>query len=329
MITRTAIPAGPLGGRVLNCIEAATLAPSVHNSQPWRFTVHGGDRIDVWVDCDGTPSVIDPDGREAYIGVGAAIFNLRVAILAAGRTPLTRLLPEPHEPRLAARITVGPPHTVDMTVRALASAIAKRRTNRRPFRNIEVREEVLEQLQIAARTEGARLAIADSTGRLALLGLIRTANEWQHGDPAYLAELAAWVGGSERNVGVPNNSIGPVDPHEAVPLRDFGAADPGMPRRTSQFEPAPTLAVLYTAGDTVSDWLHAGQALQRVLLTATVRGVANTPITAPTELPNLRELLGDPEIPRAAQVILRLGYGDPVPPTPRRPLAEVVSMTDE
>jgi hypothetical protein len=97
-----------------------------------------------------------------------------------------------------------------------------------------------------------------------------------------------------------------------------------MPRRTARFEPAPTVGVLYTATDTPIDWLRAGQALERVLLTATVRGLSNTPSTAPTELPALRSLLADTGDGRAAQVVLRLGYGDLCAQTPRRPIREVV-----
>ena len=67
--------------------------------------------------------------------------------------------------------------------------------------------------------------------------------------------------------------------------------------------------------------------MERVLLTATVRGVANTPMTAPTELPELRALLNESDDRRVAQVILRLGYGDPCAPTPRRSLADVLETT--
>ncbi len=309
---------------MMACLDAATLAPSVHNSQPWRFKADHN-RIDVLVDVDRRLLAIDPSGREAMISVGAAVLNLRVAILNAGRTPITTLLPDPGEPRLAATVTIGPERRPDATVRALASAIDKRRTNRRPFRDIEVREEVLDQMRAAARVEGAFLAIADDIGRQSILALIRTANEWQVEDPAYIAELHDWTAlPAETGEGIPHRSFGPLDDASVLPMRDFGLGRPELPRRVARFETAPTMAVLYSAGDTPMDWLRTGQAMERVLLTATVRGVSNTPMTAPTELPELRQLLTARDDLRAAQVILRLGYGDPCPPTPRRPLEDVV-----
>ena len=266
----------PAGTTWAACLQSAIAAPSLHNSQPWRFRL-GAHHVDVFIDPSRRLAAIDPMGREAMIGVGAAVLNLRVAILAAGRIPLTQLLPSPDEPELAARITLGASHQPDATVLALQSAIGKRRTNRHPFRNIEVREEVLDQLTAAARVEAATLTVADPAGRDVMLDVIRSAQDTQPRD--------AW------------------------------------------FEAAPTMVMLSTEADTAVHWLRAGQAMERVLLAATVRGVANTPMTAPTEVPELRRLLSESADRRVAQVILRLGYGDPCAPTPRRPLADVLEST--
>jgi nitroreductase len=319
---------GSHGSRLTACLEAAALAPSVHNSQPWRFQVSPG-QIDVVLDPDRVLRAIDPRGREAWISVGAALLNLRVAVLAAGRVPMSRLLPDPRRPELAATVTIGAPYRPDPTVHALAGAIPRRRTNRRPFRDIEVRDEVLDQLITAARSEGATLAITDPVGREAVLSLAVTANHWQRTDAAYVEELRTWTAVPPGSTsGIPARSLGPVDARGSLPLRDFGVAHPEATRRVARFEDAPTVAILYTTGDEPQDWLRAGQAMQRALLTATVRGVANTPITAPTEQPELRALLGDDDMGHVAQLILRLGYGEPVPPTPRRPIAELVDVVE-
>ena len=316
------------GYYLTSCLRAAIAAPSVHNSQPWRFRLHP-DRIDVFWDADRALRAIDPHGREGLISVGAAVLNLRVAILAAGRIPHLRLLPDANTQTLAATIMLGRPHRPDMTVKALASAIAYRRTNRRPFRDIGVREEIISQLVMAAQVEGASLtALTDPVERQAFLELIRVANEWQGEDPRYRDELAGWTATEPaRGDGIPVASFGPSDRSGSGPMRDFGLDHPDAPRRNARFESAPTVVMLCTSGDTPADWLRAGQAMERVLLTATVRGVANTPMTSPTEIPELRSLLCDPS--RAVpQVLLRLGYGNPCPATPRRPLADVVEMAD-
>ena len=317
----------PIGSMLAGSVEAAIAAPSVHNSQPWRFRLRPN-HIDILLDPERRLSVIDPAGREAYISVGAALLNLRIAILAAGRVPLTLLLPNLDEPDHLASVTLGGPHRPDASIRALASAITKRHTNRRPFRDIEVREEVIDQLTAAARVEGATLVAADPPGRSALLSLVRTAHDRQQADPRYLAELARWTAAEAgRRDGVPAGSFGPTDDRSVLPIRDFGLGQAKAPRRHARFENAPTMVVIYTAGDTPLQWLRAGQAMERVLLTATVRGVSSTPMTAPTEMPELRELLSTPADPRVAQIILRLGYGDPCQATPRRRLTDVITTT--
>lgn len=317
----------PLGARWVTCLQSAIAAPSVHNSQPWRFRL-GSDHVDVFVDGARRLSAIDPTGREAMISVGAAVLNLRVAILAAGRVPLTQLLPSPDEPELAARITLGAAHQPDATVLALASAIGTRRTNRRPFRDIEVRAEVLDQLTTAARMEAVTLSVADPVGREVIFDVVRSAQDAQANDPRYVEELRNWTALDPMfGEGVPAQSFGPTHEWADVPVRDFGLAHPDARRRHAWFEAAPTVVMLSTAADTPVQWLRAGQAMQRVLLTATVRGVANTPMTAPTELPELRALLSESGDRRIAQVILRLGYGDPCAATPRRPLADVLEST--
>ena len=91
------------------------------------------------------------------------------------------------------------------------------------------------------------------------------------------------------------------------------------------FEPEPTLILLYTTGDTPTDWLQAGAAMQRVLLTATQRGLAATPLSQLLEVPKLRVLLADIVNHQVIQTVLRIGYPTtPAPPTPRRPLSDVV-----
>ena len=108
---------------------------------------------------------------------------------------------------------------------------------------------------------------------------------------------------------------GTAGPHFAQPqLRAGGELN----------EPYPAIAVLTTDGDSPDHWSTAGEALQRVLLGATVRGLASTPFSQPLEIPALRELVSGSTAGRWAQVILRFGYAQPAALTPRRPLADVL-----
>jgi nitroreductase len=314
---------GALGPAWRRVLSAAIAAPSIHNTQPWRFRVRPGS-VDVFVDRDRQLPVADPSGRELVISVGAAVFNLRVAMLAEGRQPLFEAWPDPADANLAARVAIGGAVTPDETVRALVAAIPGRRTNRRPFADQPLPSHALDDLVTAARVEGAGLAAADDIGRLAVLGLVRRAEDLLREDVAYRHELSHWAHDlPERRDGVPVEAFAPWTAVESVPLREFGQVR--RPATVGEYERRPTIAVLYTSGDTAVQWLRAGQALQRVLLTATVRGIASTLMTQPMEIPRLRKLLAAPVDGRVvAQAALRFGYAEPSPPTPRRRLVDVL-----
>jgi nitroreductase len=115
-----------------NAVRAATRAPSVHNTQPWRFVV-APPLIEVHLDRDRVLEVVDPVAREAIMSCGAALFNLRVALLAAGRGTVVDLLPDSSRHDLLAVVRVGAARPSTPEHDTLAAAIERRATNRRPF----------------------------------------------------------------------------------------------------------------------------------------------------------------------------------------------------
>jgi nitroreductase len=314
---------GVPGSQISAWLEAAIAAPSIHNSQPWLFWPHHG-VIDVFVDRRRQLGATDPDGREMYVSVGAALLNLRIAMLAAGHRPLVRLLPDPAQPDLSATVTIEPAAPVTPQVHVLATAIPRRQTNRRPFGSTPIAEPILDDLAAAARPDGGTLVTTDPATTAAVLSLARAAEHRRRADPRYRRELAEWTSPERgRTDGIPAIAFGPRPQLAALPLRDFDLAHT-TDRRVARFETEPTLAVLYTAGDTTRDWLRAGQALERVLLTATAHGLATTPLTQAIEIPELRAMLNAPQQSGMVQSIVRFGYAGRVRQAPRRPLADVL-----
>ena len=309
---------------ITDVLEAAIAAPSMHNTQPWRFRVlRQAQTIELRADPERALPYGDPSGRAVHIACGAALFNMRLAVAVAGRHPVVQLLPDPDQPLLLARVCLGAPHRVEPQERELHAAITRRHTNRRPFSGRRVPPGVLAELTEAALLEGAILHILDHGETVRVLALAQEAERLQSADPAYRAELAHWAGGVRDTEGIPDSALGPRSPDSPTPVRDFPPGRPA-PRRYEWFEDSPQLTVLSMHSGGRLDWLRAGQALQRVLLTATDRAIAVSPLTQPLETADAW-LVRDPRTgSEQPQMILRIGYGLPVSPAPRRPVAEIL-----
>lgn len=313
--------------QVRRVLAVAGRAPSVHNTQPWQFRL-AGSAIELHADPGRQLPVADPDGVELRLSCGAALFNLRLALAAEGVRPIVERLVDHRHPTLLATVRNGgaKPPTPDEV--ALIGAVPRRRTNRRPFAEEVVSGAHRHELRAAAHREGAVLDIVTDPGQLASLGeLSRRAHRRQLADPEFRAELGMWSGDlGGRGDGVPADAGGPVPgPRNPWVLRDFTDDRRPEPAAYDGFEPDPMIGVLsgHTAG-AIGD-LRAGEALQRVLLTATVHGLAVSPVSHLVELPEIRqavrELLGSARPPQA---VLRVGYGWPVVGSPRRPVDELL-----
>jgi hypothetical protein len=306
-------------------LEAATRAPSVHNSQPWRFVV-GPRRIAVHADPERQLRVADAPGRALLVSCGAAVMNLRVAAEHLGFHPRVRILPAPDDPTHVATLDVDHRHSRGGRLADLHPAIAARRTNRYPFADRRVPQSVLAEVIEAVDLEHAVLRVYDDAAEVdRVVGLIRAAElDATLTLPAAASERADWVGRRREGEGIPADSLGPRPVSIRAPHRDLApGADPE--RERVPFETTPTIAVLSTMHDQRADWVRAGMALERALLVLTRAGVSASFMNQPVELPDVRWLLRSPLTGVGqAQMVLRIGYGPPVPLTPRRPLTEVV-----
>ncbi|MBV1850479.1 Acg family FMN-binding oxidoreductase [Catellatospora tritici] len=305
-------------------VRAAVRAPSVHNTQPWRFRLDA-DTIKVYADPDRLLPIADPSGRALRVSCGAAVFNTRIALAHSGWASETVLRPDLTDPLLLARIRVTAPHTATPGDEELYRAIERRSSNRGPFMDAAVPLDVRARLVAAARVEGCWLdLILGPLAQQLVAELVDTADRLLRATPGYGAELACWVREQASSDGVPRDAGGfRPEPQDLLTRRDFG----GPPRQPGRdYENDPFLAVLGSYGDTPYDDLQAGQGLQRVLLTATSCGLATSLMSQPVDVPAIREQLrlglhrGAPP-----QILLRAGYAVATGTTPRRPLAEVIA----
>ena len=316
-------------GIVRRLLGAAAAAPSIHNTQPWRFRVAGHDLIEVHGAPDRMLWVADPRGRALHLSCGAALFNLRLAIRASGAKPLVWPLPDPAgEPTLLASVQLAEGRPPELAEREMFESIWQRHSSRAPFSARALPPAVRSALDGAARAEFAALRLLSGSDAALVARLAAAADKELAENFDHRVELCRWVG-TEGDDGIPAPALGFRPDREPAPVRDFGYASPTAPRPAGSYEPSPHLAVLATARDEPADWLRAGQALQRVLLTATVHEVAASLLYQPIELHDThRPEDGWWPWAECPQIIIRLGYGPPGPGTPRRPVADILDHAE-
>jgi hypothetical protein len=287
---------------VRSALALATAAPSADNSQPWRWTAdfHG---IHLYADRRRGP-VSDGHGRDMMVSCGVALHHLQVALAASGLTSSVRRMPNPDEPRHLATLDVRPRAASDADL-GLASAILRRRSDRRRFADREVPVSLVGELVARAAAQGGQLRPVTTVGQRAhLVDAIRATPEVDGSDATDVD------GGSA--AGAHRSTEGRID-----------QAANGEPDAT-------VLMMLVTGSDGSLAQLRAGEALSAVLLRATVLGLATCSLTRPLAVGSGRRTIQTALLDGTAvlQLVLRVGWapaGAPLAPTPRRPIDDMIT----
>jgi len=309
----------------VDAVARAVAAPSLHNTQPWRFRYDPTTQtVQVRLDRSRILKTADHSGWGARLALGAATYNLRLAFAVAGQPMALTWLPVNTDPDLQAVLSPAPylPATAEQV--RLYEAIPRRHSNRSPFRPDPVPPHARAEILRAAREELAWVELVAGAAPVAAVAEItRAAQQVLDREPGYLAELRAWVRHDDADDGVPDVAAGlPTGMRDLFPQRPF--VEP-TGREPNGYEADPLVAVLGTSGDLAADHLQAGYALQRVLLTITDLGLSCSLFSQPIEVASAREQLrialgryGTP------QMVLRIGYGEPGARAARRNAADVI-----
>lgn len=317
---------------LLSAIELATKAPSVHNTQPWRWQL--GDRsVHLYADWERQVPATDPDGRDLVVSCGAALHHLRVALRATGWQTAVHRLPNPAYPDHLASIEPHRYTPTDDDV-MVAGTILRRRSDRRPLSSWPVPPGHVDRMVAAAAKAGALLVpVTESVTRTKLVAAIAEANRQQEDDPNYAMEIAEWSGrGHFATDGVLATSSPALGlAHSTMVMRTFpgGTLPPYLGDHDA--EEATVLLALATAGDDTVSRLRAGEAASAALLAATELGLATCPLSQALEVAGTRTMVAAEVIEDAGmpQLLIRVGWAPTtagrLPSSPRRRLAEVVS----
>jgi hypothetical protein len=308
--------------------EAARLAPSIHNTQPWHFEPLA-DGLAVHEDVTRALLSLDPLGRQRTMSCAAAAANAVVALAHAGRRPVVELLPDPDQPHLLVRVRAGSSQAPSPEDVRRFEALTIRRAHRRLHQRRPVSQEDLDLLCEAVAGEGARPVVPDRLTRRRIGVLLRAALRHQLDDLEHLAEVDRWIRhpdeSGEPHDGIPVASLGTTPfPADSIVHDGWDAEELDEIPVEDEIEASTVLAIT-TRSDTRRDWLAAGMALERLWLDAAARDLALTFADQATQWPETRDqaaaALG---VPGDLQLVLRVGHPlVDVPPTPRRPLDDL------
>jgi len=310
-----------------NAVAAAGYAPSIHDTQPWRWRI-GSDTLDLYVHRSRVLPVTDPDTRLATLSCGTALLHARTALAAEGWRVTIARMPDAADQDHLAHLRVYAPAPADPQAARHVRTIPLRQTNRRPVVGPPVGPEDLRAITGAVRAEGAWLHMLRPEEVIELAAAADHAQRTEEGGPEWRTELAYWAGDARpAETDIASPAIPRQAPQITVPGRDVGHA--GELAISVKHDRAARFAILYGQSDEPRDWLRAGEALCAGWLTATERGISVMPLSAPVEVIGTREsmrrilsYLNHPFL------ILRFGTVDPADAdathTPRLPTDQTI-----
>jgi hypothetical protein len=311
-------PTGPqLTEALSGAARAAGAAPSIHNTQPWRWWVGEGG-LDLYLDRERLVPNTDPLARLAILSCGAALHHARTALAASGWHVEVTELPDPANPDHLAHVTVYDRGAAVPEALHRMWAVRVRHTDRRPVSATPVGADAVLAIQVAVEEAGGWLYVVPREEVVEVASATAYAGRAESSDPAWRTEMARWTGGAHRDgTGIPDAVIPDHPTQTTVPGRDFG--HPGTLPAGHGHDRNATYAILYGPQDLPVDWLRAGHALSAAWLTAVDLDVSLLPMSAAVEVPvtrhTLRRLLsglGEPYL------VLRLGIAVPDQTAPAR-----------
>lgn len=317
----------------LDLVAVACRAPSVHNTQPWRWRVRGT-RIELWADRSRQLLAADPSGRSLTISCGAALHHLTVAAAAGGWLADVERMPEPvAAPDLLAVVRLTPGHRSPRALSELR-ALYLRATDRRRFTSWPVPATTLERLAASGSRPGAVVVpLTDVSARFRVELLVARAVEAQEADPRYAEEQGRWIDRSNAD-GIPAGAVPAVAYRPRSRRTRFGhGLYPDAPQEVVESSDGIVCigtGVAWPAADGPLAWLEAGEALSATWLGATMEGLSLVPLSQAIEVDDTRIALQHDVLHGrwAPQLLARIGWQElgrsAVPRTPRRPLAEVL-----
>lgn len=309
-------------------VHYATLAPSSHNTQCWKFRLEDR-RIAILPDLSRRCPVVDPDDHHLYVSLGCAAENLSQAARMQGLSGQISFDPSGNG---AVNIALD---SSEVVVTPLFDAIPNRQCTRNEYDSQPLTAEELKLLETAGTGDGVRVVMLTQPAEMeTVLKYVIQGNTAQFKNPAFLKELISWIRFNDREAIQKGDGLsGRTTGNPSIP-RWLGnllskllfRAQPENEKNTRYIRSSAGIAVFVSDVDDKAHWVEAGRCYERFALQATALGIRNAFVNQPVEEASLR-----PNFARALglksgrpDLVVRFGRGAEMPKSLRRPLEAAI-----
>ncbi len=310
-------------------VRQATLAPSSHNTQCWRFQI-AGKSISIAPDLTRRCPAVDPEDHHLFVSLGCAAENLVHAALAIGLHAAPRF-----DPGGDGVITVDLEPT-QKRITQLSEAIFERQCTRGDYDGQPISPDELRLLEQAGTGEGVSVRLLFTRPAMeSVLEVVVAANTAQMNDAAFVEELKAWIRfGSDEALRTGDGLFAGATGNPTMP-RWLGIRMMGLfftpksenERYARQIRSSAGIAVFVSERSDKAHWVEAGRCYERFALQATALGIRNAFLNQPVEVsavrPQFAASLGLASDQRP-DLVVRFGRGPEMPLSMRRPVQAVL-----
>jgi hypothetical protein len=314
-------------------ISHATLAPSGHNTQPWKFSVDGN-IVRIYPDFQRSLPVVDPDNHALYISLGCALENLMISANHNSLDGTVDYFPGDEESEC---IRVSFSVNGDRGDEDLFDAIPVRQSNRSLYDQKAIPADHLQKLIDAIYYETVKIRTIDTNDQEIepVIDLVKEAAGIQFRDQQFVEELLSWVRFTKKEVKESRDGLtAEVMGFPNVPrwlgrliLKTFAKPESEASKTEKQIRSSSLLMLFISKKNDKKHWVDLGRSFERVALRATSLGIAHAHLNMPCEVEPVRNRLATHlalENDEQPLLLIRFGYAKERPRSPRRPLDEVI-----
>jgi len=282
--------------KILHLLRLAVMAPSTHNTQPWRFVIKPDNTCKIFIDKSRRLEQADTNFKYSYVSLGALLTNMEYASRFYGVLKSTEVLAgKEGEPDVIISLEFDKPKP-KKELEPHILAITKRQNYRGLFNGKKVSRDMLDDESLHDLPDSRQVQIFFSSDRRMLqtvANLTASALKKAYANQAFRREVADHINFNfSRNVTgmhgytLRMNSLQSVLLPFVMKLKDLG---PKLAKlNNASLSSAGAVIVLAARQDNPGGWIEIGRRLEKLLLKLATQDVRTSIFVASMEFPDTR-----------------------------------------